>query len=98
MARLLRYRSVLRPDVVLAGLNRALDLQRAGVPVFREFYTRAERRTMPPLIEAGLPFPDKAGAPFALIARAAGFPNSAWCKEAFPMHWHSPASAATPSS
>ncbi|MCA0946778.1 alpha/beta hydrolase [Salipiger pacificus] len=85
IAQLLPYHSAVRPDVVLAGLNRLLDLQRAGVPVFHEIYTGAERRETPSLSEAGLFFfPGRPGAPFALIAPGGGFSYVGSVHEGFP--------------
>lgn len=82
---LLPYHSALRPEVGLAGLNRVLALQRAGVPVFHEIYSDAERAARPELAEAGLFFfPGRPGAPFALIAPGGGFAYVGAVHEGFP--------------
>ena len=85
MARLLPYHSEVRSDVVLAGLNRILAAQQAGVPVFRDIYTEAERNEVPSLNEAGLFFfPGQPGAPFALIAPGGGFSYVGSVHKGFP--------------
>ncbi|GGB26638.1 alpha/beta hydrolase [Allosediminivita pacifica] len=85
MAQLLPYHSEVRSDVVLAGLNRILAAQQAGVPVFHEIYTEAERTETPSLNEAGLFFfPGQPGAPFALIAPGGGFSYVGSVHEGFP--------------
>lgn len=85
MAKLLPYHSEVRPDAVLAGLNRILELQRAGMPVFHELYTVAERKENQALNEAGLFFfPGQPGASFALIAPGGGFSYAGSVHEGFP--------------
>lgn len=85
IAQLLPYHSEVRSDVVLAGLNRILAAQQAGVPVFHEIYTEAERIETPSLNEAGLFFfPGQPGAPFALIAPGGGFSYVGSVHEGFP--------------
>ncbi|WP_417721133.1 alpha/beta hydrolase [Salipiger sp.] len=84
-ARLLPYHSDVRPDVVVAGLNRILALAQAGWPVFHEIYSEEERLASPTLNEAGLFFfPGRAGAPFAAIAPGGGFSYVGSVHEGFP--------------
>ncbi|QEW19014.1 Acetylxylan esterase precursor [Marinibacterium anthonyi] len=85
MAQLLPYHGEVRSDVVLAGLNRILAAQQAGVPVFHEIYSEAERNETPSLNEAGLFFfPGQPGAPVALIAPGGGFSYVGSVHEGFP--------------
>nr|WP_321455399.1 prolyl oligopeptidase family serine peptidase [uncultured Cohaesibacter sp.] len=85
IARLLPYHSDVNLETVLSGLNRLIELQQHGAPVFHEIYSEEERARRSDLDEAGLFFfPGKPGAPFAIIAPGGGFSYVGSVHEGFP--------------
>lgn len=85
IASLLPYHSEVKPDVVVAGLNRMIEDVAAGHQVFFDIYSEEEKRSDPSKARAGLFFfrgpPD---APFAMIAPGGGFAYVGSVHEGFP--------------
>lgn len=85
IASLLPYHSEVKPDVVVAGLNRMIEDAAAGHQVFFGIYSEEEKRSDPSKARAGLFFfrgpPD---APFAMIAPGGGFAYVGSVHEGFP--------------
>ena len=85
IAGLLPYHSHVDPQVAVDGLNRIIADVNAGLHVFYDIYSEAERRVQPDLNEAGLFFfRGKPGAPFAVIAPGGGFSYVGSVHEGFP--------------
>jgi len=99
IAWLLPYRSKVKPDVAVAGLNRMIEDIAAGHQVFFDIYSEEEKRSDPSKARAALFFfrgpPD---APFAMIAPEAGLPMSVRFTRAFPTRTRSTPADTTPSS
>ncbi|WP_210300346.1 alpha/beta hydrolase [Mycoplana azooxidifex] len=85
IASLLPYHSEVKPDVVVAGLNRMIEDLAAGHQVFFDIYSEEEKRSDPSKARAGLFFfrgpPD---ASFAMIAPGGGFAYVGSVHEGFP--------------
>ena len=82
---LLPYHRHVDAGVVLSSLNRMIDDTSAGLRVFHDFYTDADKRVEPSRRHAGLFFfRGKPGAPFAVIAPGGGFQYVASLHEGFP--------------
>ena len=82
---LLPYHSQVDPAVVVSSLNRMIDDAAAGLTIFHDFYTAAEKEAEPSRRNTGLFFlRGRPGAPFALIAPGGGFAYVASVHEGFP--------------
>jgi acetyl esterase/lipase len=82
---LLPYHTHVDPDVVVSSLNRMIDDVAAGLTVFHEFYTAAEKEADPSRRNTGLFFlRGKPNAPVAVIAPGGGFVYVASVHEGFP--------------
>jgi acetyl esterase/lipase len=82
---LLPYHSHVDPAVVVSSLNRMIDDAAAGRTVFHDFYTVAEKESVPSRRNTGLFFfRGKPNAPFAVIAPGGGFAYVGSVHEGFP--------------
>lgn len=82
---LLPYHSHVEPAVVVSSLNRMIDDADAGLTIFHDFYTAAEKEAEPSRRNTGLFFfRGRPGAPFAVIAPGGGFAYVASVHEGFP--------------
>jgi len=82
---LLPYHTHVDPAVVVSSLNRMIDDAAAGLTIFHDFYTAAEKEAEPSRRNTGLFFfRGKPGAPFAVIAPGGGFAYVASVHEGFP--------------
>lgn len=75
----------MNPAVVVSSLNRMIDDAAAGLTIFYDFYTAAEKASEPTRRNAGLFFlRGKPNAPFALISPGGGFSYVGSVHEGFP--------------
>lgn len=82
---LLPYHSHVAPRVVVSALNRMVDDASAGVTVFHDIYSPAQKRAEPSREHTGMFLVrGKTGAPFAVIAPGGGFAYVASMHEGFP--------------
>ncbi len=82
---LLPYHSHVDPAVVVSSLNQMIDDAAAGLTIFHDFYTAAEKEAEPSRRNTGLFFfRGRPGAPFAVIAPGGGFAYVASVHEGFP--------------
>ena len=82
---LLPYHSHVDPAVVVSSLNQMIDDAAAGLTIFHDFYTAAEKEAEPSRRNTGLFFfRGTPGAPFAVIAPGGGFAYVASVHEGFP--------------
>jgi acetyl esterase/lipase len=82
---LLPYHTHVDPAVVVSSLNRMIDDAAAGLTIFHDFYTAAEKEAEPSRRNTGLFFfRGKPGAPFAVIAPGGGFAYVGSLHEGFP--------------
>ena len=82
---LLPYHSHVDPAVVVSSLNQMIDDGAAGLTIFHDFYTAAEKEAEPSRRNTGLFFfRGKPGAPFAVIAPGGGFAYVGTVHEGFP--------------
>ncbi|WP_079867728.1 MULTISPECIES: alpha/beta hydrolase [Pseudomonadota] len=85
IGQLLPYHSQVDLGAVVVSLNRMVDDVNAGLTVFYDFHTEAEKRANPALRHTGLFFfRGKPGAPFAVIAPGGGFSYVGSLHEGFP--------------
>lgn len=82
---LLPYHTHVDPGVAVSALNRMIDDASAGLTVFYDIYSAAEKAAQPSRRNTGLFFcRGKPGAPFAVIAPGGGFAYVASVHEGFP--------------
>ena len=82
---LLPYHSHVDAGVVVSSLNQMIDDAAAGLTIFHDFYTAAEKEAEPSRRNTGLFFfRGKPGAPFAVIAPGGGFAYVGTVHEGFP--------------
>lgn len=81
VGRLMPWHGHVRPDIVLAALNRMIDDISAGQTVFYSFYTDQQKQNNTGLFY----FRGNPGAPFALICPGGGFTYVGSLHEGFPL-------------
>jgi acetyl esterase/lipase len=82
---LLPYHTHADPSAVVSSLNRMIDDAAAGLTIFHDFYTAAEKEAEPSRRNTGLFFfRGRPGAPVAVIAPGGGFAYVGSVHEGFP--------------